>query len=79
MNPIDFDIASNEWRKNKVYLGKGYFKYKCSKHNCNNLLYCYTIQHKQFHIFATINDIQNKNNPKQFSYCEEHLLDEQNR
>ena len=25
---IDFDNASNEWRKNKISLGNGMFKYK---------------------------------------------------
>ena len=25
---IDFDEASREWRKNKIYLGEGMFKYK---------------------------------------------------
>ena len=24
---IDFDFASREWRKNKIYLGQGVFKY----------------------------------------------------
>jgi len=31
---LNFDDASSEWRKNKIYLGRGYFKYKCSKENC---------------------------------------------
>ena len=25
---IDFDLASKEWRKNKILLGNGMFKYK---------------------------------------------------
>ena len=75
MDKNDFDISSNEWRKNKVNLGKGYFKYKCNKINCNNVLYCYTVQHKQFVLFASKFDLQNKSNPNQFSYCEDHLLD----
>lgn len=25
---IDFDFASNMWRKNKIYIGEGSFKYK---------------------------------------------------
>lgn len=25
---IDFDNASKEWRKNKIYMGEGIFKYK---------------------------------------------------
>lgn len=27
-NNIDFDHASKEWRKNKIYQGEGMFKYK---------------------------------------------------
>lgn len=73
---IDFEFASNEWRKNKIYLGKGYFRYKCNKLDCPNELYCYTVQHKQFHLFASKFDLKNKSNPKQFVYCEEHLSDE---
>lgn len=73
-NNIDFDDASNEWRKNKVYLGKGYFQYKCNKQGCDNALYCYTTEHKQFHIFASTFDLLNKNNPNRFVYCEEHLI-----
>ncbi len=30
MSEIDFDLASSEWRKNKTYLGKGVFAYKCN-------------------------------------------------
>ncbi len=75
MEPIDFNLASQEWRKNKVCLEKGYFKYKCHFKNCTELLYCYTIQHKQFHLFATEFDLQNKTNPNQFIYCEEHLFE----
>jgi hypothetical protein len=26
---IDFNYASNEWRKNKIYRGNGVFSYKC--------------------------------------------------
>lgn len=29
MADIDFDVASLEWRKNKTYLGKGMFAYRC--------------------------------------------------
>ena len=25
---IDFDEASREWRKNKIYIGEGNFRYK---------------------------------------------------
>ena len=28
---IDFDEASREWRKNKIYLGCGDFRYSCSE------------------------------------------------
>ena len=73
MENLDFEISSHEWRKNKIYLGKGYFKYKCNKPDCNNILYCYTVQHKMFNLFASEIDLKNKSNPKQFNYCEDHL------
>ena len=73
MESIDFNDASNEWRKNKIYLGKGYFGYKCSHNNCINLLYFYTTKNKNFNLFATDFDLQNKDNPNQYKFCEEHL------
>ena len=72
---LDFDNSSYEWRKNKIYMGKGVFKYKCNYNNCDNLLYCYITQNKQFKLFASDFDIINKNNPNQFKYCEIHLLE----
>lgn len=26
---IDFDEASKQWKKNKIYLGNGNYKYRC--------------------------------------------------
>lgn len=74
MEDIDFDDASKQWRKNKINLGKGYFKYKCSVDNCDELLYCYTTQHKLFLQFASKFDLENKDNPNQFRFCENHLF-----
>lgn len=49
-NLIDFDTASNEWRKNKKYIGKGQFVYLCNyihtkteKHAEEQLLHNYQI------------------------------------
>lgn len=72
---FDFDDSSKEWRKNKIHMGKGYFKYKCSVKNCNEMMYFYTTQSKYFDKFATSFDLLNKNNPNQYLYCEEHLLE----
>jgi hypothetical protein len=36
---INFDEASIEWRKNKKYIGSGYFIYKCN-HLKKNGSYC---------------------------------------
>ena len=71
---IDFNEASAEWRKNKIKQEKGYFKYKCCVHGCENELYSYTTEHAHFHLFATDFDIQNKMNPTKHTYCEEHLI-----
>jgi hypothetical protein len=73
MNNLDFDDASFHWRKNKVCIGKGYFKYKCSFEGCNNLLYCYTTENKHFLLFASDFDLKNKDNSNKFYYCENHL------
>lgn len=73
MNNIDFDESSREWRKNKVKFRNGYFKYECQVENCNEILYSYTTEHKQFKIFATEDDLINKNNPNKYKYCEDHL------
>jgi hypothetical protein len=73
MDAINFDEASQEWRKNKIYFKKGYFKYKCEIENCNEILYSYTTEHKQFKLFATSDDLKNKNNPNKYRFCEDHL------
>jgi hypothetical protein len=72
---FDFDDSSDCWRKNKIYIGKGYFQYKCKKENCNESLYCYTTQHKMFFQFASDFDLKNRNNPNQFDFCETHLFE----
>lgn len=38
-NKINFDESSIEWRKNKKYLGNGFFEYKCL-HISSNGKYC---------------------------------------
>ena len=76
MEHIDFDEASREWRKNKVSFKKGYFKYKCTKEGCSNILYSYVTNHTCFALFATEFDLHNKDNPAQHTYCEEHLQEQ---
>lgn len=71
---IDFDESSKIWRQNKVNIGRGYFRYKCSIKECNEILYCYTTEHKLFNNFATKFDLDNKNHPNKFDYCENHLF-----
>ena len=74
MEPIDFEDSIREWRKNKIYLGKGYFHYKCSVEHCKETTYSYTTSHKNFKLFATEFDLQNKNHIHKYKYCEEHLF-----
>ena len=45
---MDFDEASKEWRKNKLYQGKGYFQYKCSVVECKKPIYLHTTEHRLF-------------------------------
>lgn len=40
INLIDFDYASNCWRANKKYLGKGIFVYKCNHISKKTNKYC---------------------------------------
>jgi hypothetical protein len=70
---IDFDEASREWRKNKIYNGKGHFQYKCCKPECSKPIYLHTTQHKLFSQFAIEFDLINQHNPKQYTCCEDHL------
>jgi hypothetical protein len=71
---IDFDDASKEWRKNKIALGKGYFKYKCKIDECNECVYSYVTNNKYFYKFATDFDLKNKNHINKDIYCEMHLF-----
>jgi hypothetical protein len=72
MEEIDFDKASNEWRKNKISLRNGYFRYKCKK--CDEYLYAYIVENKHFYKFATEFDLKHKNHKNKYKYCEIHLL-----
>jgi hypothetical protein len=70
---MDFDSASQEWRKNKINNGKGYFQYKCCNPECKNPIYLYTTQNIFFAKFANEFDILNQYNPNQYEFCENHL------
>ena len=39
-NSIDFDSASRLWRRNKKYLGNGYFRYKCTHFSFRRNIFC---------------------------------------
>jgi hypothetical protein len=46
---IDFELASQEWRKNKIHLRNGYFTYRCNyihsnKKQCRKLVSSQKIQ-----------------------------------
>jgi len=63
MNPINFDEASFEWRKNKKYLGNGLFTYLCNYIHSNGK-YCKKIR------TSFSNSIYS---PNQYYYCKRHL------
>jgi len=73
---IDFDNSIKEWRKNKICLENGYFKYKCNIENCNECVYSYITSHKLFYKFATDFDLQNQNHKNKDIFCEKHLFSE---
>ena len=37
---IDFEEASKEWRKNKVSIGNGSFRYRCAHFSVNKQQFC---------------------------------------
>ncbi len=63
MNPINFDEASFEWRKNKKYLGNGLFAYLCNYIHSNG-------KHCKKIIASVSNIIYH---PNQYYYCKRHL------
>lgn len=63
-NQIDFNEASKEWRKNKVYLGHGNFAYKCQYIHTNR---------KQCSKQVCSNDDKYSNHPDKYIYCKQHL------
>ena len=71
---IDFDEASKQWRKNKISLDKGYFKYKCNIEGCNECIYLYIVNNKYFDKFCTEFDLKNKDNKNKYIYCEDDLF-----
>ncbi len=73
MEPIDFEESSRAWRKNKISMGKGHFRYKCAVGNCEEPTYSYITQLKLFHTIATPFDLQHKDHINKYKYCEEHL------
>lgn len=68
-----FDAASIAWRANKVHVGRGTFRYRCSRPGCDQPLYCYTTAHKEFRKFASAFDLRHEHDPRRFDFCEEHL------
>ncbi len=65
-NHIDFDEASKEWRKNKVYVGKGMFVYKCQYIHTNK-----KICNKPIH---SCDKYKFSNHLDKFKYCKKHLF-----
>lgn len=70
---IDFDDASVCWRRNKVYAGNGYFRYKCEM--CDEIVHWYTTSHVLFEKFASPFDKKHQHHPNRFVRCETHLLE----
>jgi hypothetical protein len=40
INIFDFDYASEQWKLNKIYLGRGVYKYKCNHISETTNKYC---------------------------------------
>jgi hypothetical protein len=75
MNEFDFDDASREWRKNKVFLGNGYFAYRCNyvhsngKH-CNKVVSSQKNKPK----YLIREDLITKPSPISMEYCQRHVI-----
>jgi hypothetical protein len=70
---IDFDDASIQWRKNKKYIGNGYFTYTCNYihsngKQCRKTVYSQLIENKYLNTFCEYN----KNHPNAQLYCKKH-------
>jgi hypothetical protein len=72
---IDFDLASREWRKNKVSLGNGYFGYRCNyTHSngkkCNKVVSKQKIQPR----YRIREDWITKAPQGSLEYCQRHII-----
>lgn len=75
VNDLDFDMASKEWRKNKVSLGNGYFAYRCkyihsNGKSCNKMVASQkpAIKYRTHEHWIT-------NSPKDsYEYCQKHVI-----
>ena len=56
-NKVDFDEASKAWRKNKLYIGYGSFRYRClSKTKKGDMCKNKPIKDKQYcHVHSHLN------------------------
>jgi hypothetical protein len=74
-NDLDFDMASKEWRKNKVSLGNGYFAYRCKYiHSngkpCNKLV----ASQKPAIKYSIREDWITNSHKDSYEYCQKHVI-----
>ena len=77
-NDIDFDLASSAWRQNKIYIGRGWFLYKCNYihsngNQCNKPIYNYTVNNISYKYNDIEKDARNMNHINKNKYCKKHL------
>jgi hypothetical protein len=72
---FDFDIASKEWRKNKVSLGNGYFAYKCKYIHSNGKLCNKVVASQKPAIKYRTHEHWITNSHKDsYEYCQKHAI-----
>ena len=79
---IDFEQAKTEWRKNKINIGEGVFKYACkyvhsSGKICGKPVYSYFNNKKYNYNFGgasdSMNNSSNMDEPKVKKACKRHI------
>jgi hypothetical protein len=78
MNDIDFDMASACWRKNKKYMGKGYFVYICAYvhsngKQCRRTVYSQLIKNPYANMYENFVDNNLLHHPNRDLFCKQHL------
>jgi hypothetical protein len=71
---IDFELASKEWRKNKVSLGNGCFAYRCKYIHSNGRHCPKVVSAQKFKYMYRIREDWIKQPGYSMNYCSRHMI-----